>query len=52
MELLPIVQQYLPALSRSERSLVSVLPDTPSSVVTERYERQMKALADAPTIKI
>ncbi|MDY0301161.1 MAG: hypothetical protein RBQ99_06205 [Trichlorobacter sp.] len=47
MELSPIVQQHLPALSRSERSLVSALPDTPSSVVTERYEQQMKALADA-----
>ncbi|BCS53819.1 hypothetical protein [Geobacter sp. SVR] len=50
MELSRIVQQYAPALNQSERGLVSALDDAPSSVAAERYEQQIKALADARTI--
>lgn len=50
MELSRIVQHYAPALSRSERGLASALPDAPPPAAAERYEQQMKALADARAI--
>jgi len=47
MELSRIAQQHIPALVRSERSLVAALPNAATPVAAERYERQMKELADA-----